>query len=172
MVPFDLVSGETEILPEMNGARVHFTAIVCDKYIYVIGGLENGTMLNSCERYVDNANRRIASANQIDSIFSFDTTTKEWKQITSMNIYIFKCAATVMDSCIYVAGGYSPRGLISSVTKYDPKNDEWINLAAMTKTRQNFALANSGGFLYAMGSDHAVERYDPLKNEWTIVSSE
>lgn len=38
MSRFDLITGEEEILPNMNGARDGFTSILVGKYIYVFGG--------------------------------------------------------------------------------------------------------------------------------------
>lgn len=35
---FDVITGEEEILPEMNEARENFTSILVGKYIYVFGG--------------------------------------------------------------------------------------------------------------------------------------
>lgn len=78
--------------------------------------------------------------------------------------------ATVMNKCVFVAGGTSNARPLSSVEKYDPIKNEWINLAAMNRTHINLVLENAGGFLYAMGWNEVVEKYDPLKNEWHMVS--
>lgn len=92
--------------------------------------------------------------------------------IKSLNLERDSCDATLMDGCIVVAGGTSNARPLSSVEKYDPIKNEWINLAAMNKTRYSIILGNISGFLYAMGGNDVLERYDPSKNEWQTVSEQ
>lgn len=110
-------------------------------------------------------------SNRFFNLCRFDTKTKEWSRLPVTINNRYYCSATVMNGCIYVAGGReNDRKELKSVEKYDPKVNRWKNLAAMNESRSNFALVNSGGFLYAIGSAYSVERYNPLNNEWITVS--
>lgn len=91
-----------------------------------------------------------------------------------MNYHRELAAAATLNGYIYIAGGMSNEHgnetkVTSSVDLYDPKNDDWTKVAPMNKGRCGFALVASNGFLYAMGHDAIVERFDPYKNCWTMV---
>lgn len=87
-----------------------------------------------------------------------------------MNVALYYASVTCGNGYIYVAGGLSDRDTASNfVEMYDPKKDEWVQLANMNKSRIAFALINSNGILYAMGWNSSIEKYDPWKTCWTVV---
>ena len=59
--------------------------------------------------------------------------------------------------------------------RYDPKTDEWTELAPMNVQRGGVAVAGFQGFLYAVGGNNggcslsSVEKYDPHRNIWMTV---
>lgn len=80
-------------------------------------------------------------------------------------------AATVLNNNIYVAGGYVlPYTTLDVFELYNPRSDEWTQLAPMNQGRSDFTLIEWNGFLYAMGDEKIIERYDPEENIWTMVS--
>lgn len=80
-------------------------------------------------------------------------------------------AAAVLSDRIYVAGGYVlPYKNLNTFESYDPESDEWTQLSAMNKSRSDFSLIELNGFLYAMGDEKMIDRYDPKENTWTLVS--
>lgn len=93
--------------------------------------------------------------------------TKTWEEIKSMNAVRWFPSAAVLNGHIYVASESGQMG--NSVEMYDPKSDEWTEVAAMHKHRLIFTLIESNGYLFAMGGDPIVERYDPRENCWTMV---
>lgn len=79
-------------------------------------------------------------------------------------------AAAVLDGYFYVAGGTgSHHTILNTVEFYDPKNDDWTQVSGMNIPRRDFALVESNGFLYAMGNNEILERYDPRQDLWTVV---
>lgn len=104
-----------------------------------------------------------------NSHFSFDIENKTWKTIKPMNVARYLGSVAVLNEYIYVVGGIARYVLTNSVELYDPKNDEWIQLPPMGETRKEFALFMSKGFLYALGWNEVIERYDPWKNCWKKV---
>lgn len=93
--------------------------------------------------------------------------TQTWEEIKSMNDVRWFPSAVVLDGRIYVASESGKTG--NSVEMYDPKSDEWTEVAMMHKHRLLFTLIESNGFIFAMGGDPVIERYDPRENCWTMV---
>lgn len=52
MFSIDLISGEKEYSPRMQPDRCSFATILCEQYIYVIGGYFRSRSLALCERYI------------------------------------------------------------------------------------------------------------------------
>lgn len=101
-----------------------------------------------------------------------DTESSTWFSMRPMHhARTFRASATVLNGCIYVAGGGINYSAQNTVESYDPASDTWTLLASMNRFRSEFALFESNGFLYAIGGNRSVEKYDPSKNEWTEVRS-
>lgn len=105
---------------------------------------------------------------------SFDTEKNAWTTIKSMNYSRnYPTSAVWNGSSIIVAGGCSNKNdlePIESVESYDPFRKIWTQLAPMHHGRANFALAKWSRFLYAMGYDQTVERFDPNHSFWELVN--
>lgn len=79
-------------------------------------------------------------------------------------------AATRFGGKIYVAGGKSGDGsILASVECYDANENSWTEVSKMNHPRENFALVAANGFLYAIGCEKTIERYDPMADIWTVV---
>jgi len=87
-------------------------------------------------------------------------------------------AAAVLENKIYVIGGSETEmhGL-TVVQAYDVQQDEWeTNIDPLNVARTNSAAVFFEGKVYVFGGrDHnqiisEVEMYDPLSNQWTVVS--
>lgn len=104
-------------------------------------------------------------------LFSFDIENNSWEIIVSMNVARTSPAVTSLNGYIYVTGGYAREDPGSySVELFDPKTDEWTELAPSKKHRHIFTLTESNGYLFAIGGKtRAVERYEPYKNSWKKV---
>jgi N-acetylneuraminic acid mutarotase len=87
-------------------------------------------------------------------------------------------AAAVLGDNIYVIGGsqVEHQGL-NIVQAYDTQQDTWeTNIAPLNSARTNAAAVSLNGEIYVFGGrDHnqliaAVERYDPVANQWSTIS--
>uniref|UniRef100_A0A8C5P6Q0 Kelch like family member 34 n=1 Tax=Leptobrachium leishanense TaxID=445787 RepID=A0A8C5P6Q0_9ANUR len=91
----------------------------------------------------------------------------------------------VIGNFLYVLGGESPErlnddtteislGITKVVYRYDPRFDQWIQVASMLEKRAQFSCCVVNNFIFAMGGrkeDQAiissVEMYDVNRNCWT-----
>lgn len=88
-----------------------------------------------------------------------------------MNVARYHAAATVFNGYICIAGGIiDSGGKTGSVELYDPTGVAgWRQLASMKKSRSEFSLFESNGFLCAMGISGIIEKYDNWINCWMEV---
>lgn len=81
-------------------------------------------------------------------------------------------SVAVVNRYIHVAGGLNTENaLMNAVECYNPISDEWVRRAPMNKPRNYSTLFRSNEFLYSIGGDSAIERYDPWKICWKEVSA-
>src|SRR5690242_19814037 len=60
---------------------------------------------------------------------------------------------------------------LSSVEKYNPVEDRWVEVANMNETRTKLAVCELGGKLYAVGGDKAsFEVYGVEQKKWSMVA--
>lgn len=93
----------------------------------------------------------------------------KWEPIKPMMTGRSYSSVTAVNGYICVAGGQKDNASMKSVELYDPKSDEWVQLADMNKSRLAFALMDSNRFVYAIDCFRGIERYDPWKTCWTLV---
>lgn len=87
-----------------------------------------------------------------------------------MNVARCHGSAAVVNVHITIGGGRLDDNIVAnSFDLYDPKCDEWLQLAPMRKPRSTFTLKNMNGFLYAIGWRSIPERYDSWKMCWSEV---
>lgn len=94
-----------------------------------------------------------------------------WDIIKSMDVRRSSAAAAFLNGYIYVTGGLNHFYLMEkSVELYTPDSDSWSQAFPSHYGRMDFVLAESDGYLYAMGNHKAIERFEPCGNYWTEVS--
>lgn len=117
-----------------------------------------------------------------DTVERYDPATNTWSMMSS-RLHTPRGQAGVAitaDDTIYIFGGYGTSEL-SSMERYNPATDrwEWEGLPALGIARTHPAAAvDQSGRIYAIGgqsghaqeSGTAVERYDPLSNQWTTLA--
>jgi len=78
---------------------------------------------------------------------------------------------------LFAVGGMDMNKGATSIERYDPRTDNWSQIASMNDRRVQFGVAVVEGKLYVVGGRdglktlNTVECYDPLSRTWTIVPS-
>lgn len=83
-------------------------------------------------------------------------------------------SASVVNDKIYIIGGTSVNGPVSSVDQYDPATDTWTSKAPMLEARWGHSADVVDGKIYVMGgclttygdAIQSMEVYDPVTDEW------
>lgn len=170
---FELKTNTRKKLPNMKVARDDFQPIVIDQFIYVFGGFDGERAITDCERYARHLETiAIAIAPYFILIrFSFDMRLKKWKLLQPMPTARYAYSAAVMNGFIFVAGGCKHEDQVKRnlVQRYDPAKNEWTKVARVMDPRFEGVLVEWNGFLYAVGVNKAVERYDSVRDEWVNI---
>ena len=102
---------------------------------------------------------------------------KGWEAVSRLGQARALHAMAVLGGQVYVLGGDIGKNRLSSVERYDVKEDRWEAVAAMSTARGGCAAAVLGGRLYVMGGDDnednvlsSVERYDAEEDRWEAVA--
>ena len=86
-----------------------------------------------------------------------------------------------LNGFLYAVGGHEfPSALTNSnrlecAERFDFKMDQWTLIAPMSKPKEAVGISALGSYLYIAGGYDGsrylndVEKYDPVKNEWTKV---
>lgn len=100
-----------------------------------------------------------------------------------INVFCRYHAVQILYGLIYVTGGASSSGTLSSVERYNPDTDQWVEVRSMLEMRRGHGLAEVDGLIYAVGGANlnedlmhferfsSVECYDPCEDVWTFVCS-
>ena len=97
--------------------------------------------------------------------------------VAPMLVPRYRHACAALDGRLYACGGQKTDGkATASVEMYDPSSNTWVHVAALHRARFSHAMASLHGRLYVVGgfadgqwlSD--VERYNPQRDEWEVLS--
>ena len=102
---------------------------------------------------------------------------QSWSVMTNMPEGKHMPGAAVIDTVIYVVGGYNAIGdATNTVHAFHPSTNSWTSVPPMIYARGELTVASANGKLYAMGgytstgAMNFVEEYDPVTNRWTLKS--
>lgn len=101
--------------------------------------------------------------------YSFDMEINSWEPLASMNHRHCYSSAIVWNEHIFIVGGLNMYGLLPETESFDTNTNVWTTVASMILHRSHFGLIESSGFLYAIGFDKIIEKFDPDKKEWKEV---
>ncbi|MCP9452112.1 MAG: hypothetical protein NNA23_05455 [Nitrospira sp.] len=163
--PPEIERGSWRVAAPMPTKRTEVAAVALEGKIYVVGGFEKPGLSNMM-------NLAITSAVDV-----YDPVTDTWTAAAPLPVGLHHVGIGVVKGRVYVIGGYTRAGVniwspVATVYAYDPKTDQWTELAPMPTARGALAVAEVGGNLYAIGGFDrranvtAVEVYDPLRNRW------
>ena len=145
-------SSTWRMISSLNRSRRDHALVVCEGRLYAIGGVDKSSV--ECMKDVGG----------------------EWEEVASMKISRDYFAAVNCGGCIYAIGGWNEHHAQKSVEKYNPDNDEWINVAPMNIARYGHSACVKQNKIFVVGGRnndsefvHEVECYDARSDTWSIV---
>lgn len=81
-------------------------------------------------------------------------------------------ASAVLNDRLYVIGGYSYEKWTNSVAFFTAAENRWTSIAPMIHNMSNPQAGVANGYLFVMSENscETFEKYDPISDEWSIVS--
>lgn len=104
-------------------------------------------------------------------------TLREWCTAPDVSVNRIVPGVATLNGCIYVVGGEQESNSLASGEFYDPKDEQWSDIANMEIARCEFGLCALNGYLYALGGwvggdiGGTIERYDPNMDQWRLVGN-
>ncbi|XP_076874443.1 kelch-like protein 35 isoform X2 [Brachyhypopomus gauderio] len=102
----------------------------------------------------------------------------QWVRVGSMKTGRWRHMMTCLRGKLYAVGGYNGHQRLSSVECYSVFENVWKPVAPLLLAVSSAALASCAGKLYVIDgatndtcNSNKVQCYDPVKDEWTFVSS-
>ncbi|XP_030306539.1 kelch-like protein 8 isoform X2 [Calypte anna] len=206
MEVFDPLTNKWMMKASMNTKRRGIALASLGGPIYAIGGLDDNTCFSDVERYDIDSDRWSAVApmntprggvGSVALVVSASFLSR-WGHLRNKPAFpsafarqnkIFNSAVgeaehpwssksygTVQKSHVYAVGGNDGVASLSSVEKYDPHLDKWIEVKEMGQRRAGNGVSELHGCLYVVGGfdDNSplssVERFDPRSNKWEYVA--
>ena len=142
-----------QLLPTMPTQRRWCAGAALHGQIYVIGGQQEGHVLNTAER--------------------FDVDTRRWETLPDMPSCREACAVAACGSYLYVLGGCQHDLPLAAAERFDVNNLEWETLSDMPCSRDACCATSLGGRVYVMGgrsSGHFLASADLLWPSETATS--
>lgn len=119
--------------------------------IYVTGGYNGNTRINTVEKY--------------------NTLTGQWSDGTPLLTRRDDHGCCSMNGQVYVCGGRNDVGTtLCTAEVYDPQTEQWNFISSMKNPRFRVSLVSHFNKLYAF-EETDVEVYDPKNNEWNCTFS-
>jgi hypothetical protein len=199
MDQYDAMSGQWSTVASMGTARYDFGVCTIAGELYITGGRDAlaGEELRSVEKYTPSTdtwsavtsmpvacsrNSAVAVGSVLyvlgaydapDTVLRFDTIVGTWSEVAPLPESRFGVATCVVESDIYVFGGFPPvEAMSQSVFKYDTLTNTWSTLAPMPHACSRSA-AYMNGLVYIPGA--GVNRrenlcFDPASGGWKTLA--
>ena len=126
----------------------------------------------------------------IHTIERYDSANDAWSFGAGGNSSAFMtskrygAAAASYQSGIYAFGGVNSEGYLKSVERYNTSTSKWTFVTNMSSTRFAATATVLGDYIYVIGGMTStngakcpcpylgtVERYNPVKNQWSTVAT-
>lgn len=175
-------SGDYKIIEILNSSKPYTAQnsmkAAAGPYIYMFGGVNNGTYYNYLYRYNINTQawtqltgdigvadgaleavgndlyrfggRASGSGNSLNHNHKYNTLTDTWETKTALPYLSNGHATAVIGTDIYVNGGYNNGTVLSSYYKYNTLTDTWTQLQANIR-RYYHSLVAVNGLIYIFG---------------------
>lgn len=155
---FDPKTSEWISMPRILQKRRYVAAASIKNKVYVIGGYDGTTRLNS-----------------VDCLDVSDNDPG-WLPIAPMHHRRGLAGACTYQEMIYVCGGFDGTIRHTSMERYDPNIDQWSLLGSMNTGREGAGLVVVNEALYCIGGYdglnllNSAEKYDTASDRWTFVA--
>ncbi|KAG8009297.1 Kelch-like protein 10 [Nibea albiflora] len=157
MCKFDLNTHTWHEAAPMYYRRCYVSITVLNGCIYVMGGHDGYTELNTAERY--------------------RPETNQWSLIAPMHEQRSDASCTTLSSKIYICGGFNGNECLQTCEYYTPETNQWTMITPMSNRRSRIGVIAYADHVYAVGGFDgnaflsSVEAYNPGTNTWHTVSS-
>lgn len=106
---------------------------------------------------------------------AFAENSGHWKIMPPVPTTRTEVAVAQLDGKIYVAGGFTPKGVSARVDVFDTATSQWSETAPLPQPLHHAAMVALKGKLYVIGGFASgtwspidtLYEYDPAKNKWT-----
>lgn len=153
---YNLNTRQVTKLDKMSKIRYTFPSIVCDGYVYCIGGREFG---NDDKALMKDTER-------------LNLLTLKWEELPSLNVKRCTSNAFTYNNNVYVAGGYAgPKHRTDVIERFDADNFRWekLNLKLVTAVEASVHLIKDN-LVYLMGGREktgdckSIQKFDLLRD--------
>src|ERR1035438_4534119 len=117
------------------------------------------------------------NAGGTSTLLSFNPTTNAWTTLANMPITLYQGnGAGVINSQLYVSGGWNGPLPTSTLFMYDPPSNSWTTMAGMSHLSACGGTAVINSQLYVSGGwngplpTSTLFMYDPPSNSWTTMA--
>ncbi|GFY73393.1 hypothetical protein TNIN_399651 [Trichonephila inaurata madagascariensis] len=138
------------------GHRVYHQSVALGKYVYIVGGSDGFSALNSC--------------------FRFDTKTKIYEEMSPMHEHRCFVSAVELNGKIYAIGGFDGSEERSKTAEcFSPKNNQWDYIASMSCKRSDASACHIRNRIFIAGGFdgkaylHSAEVYFVDFNQWCML---
>ena len=144
---YNIEKNQWDMMPEMRASRSDACAAIHEGRVYVCGGFDGQTVLNTVEY--------------------FDSEQSEWTIAPPMEMRRSGLSAVSYQGSLVVLGGYNGETRMNRMERYDEAMMEWVRMPDMKLAKSNFTTIVVDKKLYAVGgydgnrTINLVECYDP-----------
>ncbi|XP_053313282.1 kelch-like protein 34 [Spea bombifrons] len=124
-----------------------------------------------------------ANGDLVENVLGFDVYTHKWRMVTNLQMKVQLHSICVIGNFLYVLGGETPKHgtegttsltVTNVVYRYDPRFNQWMEVASMLDKRAQFSCCVVENDIYAIGGRgeneaivSSVEVYNVSRNIWT-----
>ena len=146
----------SEFVASTNESRCGAGIVTVEEEMYIAGGYNR----NSC----------------LDSVELYNKADNRWEYVQHMRTKRARCNAVTLNNSFYAFGGSDGHRDLDSMEVYTPATDEWkMSPATMIEGRSSFGAVTVDDKIYAIGGTHysypllSAECYNPVKQKWTSL---
>nr|XP_039269239.1 kelch-like protein 23 [Styela clava] len=118
-------------------------------------------------------------AKALAQVWKYNTRLDEWKRVSDLrHARFYHCIASVGEY-LYVCGGYDDNFVLSSLERYHPHYNEWVDMSDMLTGVGNAAFSNDEYGIYVLCGQYGykevqttnvVQYYSISADQWTLLT--